>query len=82
MIQFLKGMLSDGGDPSTSRGLSWAFGIVGCVCLIRLVWLIPKESISLVGVATFLAGLTGFVSAPYAINRFSQPRDDSHRDGH
>lgn len=72
MFKFLAGMLSDGAEPSTSRGLSWAFGLVACICLVRLVWVVPKDSVSLSGIAVVLTGLTAFVSAPYAINRFSQ----------
>lgn len=72
LLAFLKAMLSDGGEPSTSRGLAWAFGITGCVCVVRLTWKLPADAITLSGIAAFLGGLTAFVSAPYAINRFSQ----------
>lgn len=72
VIDFLKQMLSDNGQASTSRGLSWALGLTGCACVVRLIWKIPVESITLVGIAAFLGSLTAFVSAPYAINRFTQ----------
>lgn len=63
MKDFIKGVFSDGGSPSSSRVLTLVHSIVACGCLIFVV-----HKTAAIPDATTLGGLGAFAGVHYALN--------------
>lgn len=66
MKDFIRGVFSDGGDPSSSRILMFIHAALGGTWVTHIVF---RANGSIPDFGT-MAGVTAFVTAPYAINQF------------